>query len=541
MNDDDVDMELLGLTEQYLRDMEANGWETYDEDKSGNFQVDQATDYYNGSCGPTRSAVAYADSPLGMFFYFLPKELWVRIADESNRYREQNITAVATSRRKKLLVRQAKDPRISVPNLEEIEENLAKFKRIQDHEIVHVIALFFARAIAPIRDGLSKHWCVDEEGAIPRGTFSRFMKRGRFEDIMTYLHFNSNPDVGAHADKAWKICPVLQVVERTFRRGYRLGKVISFDEGMMPNRSKFNPMRIFMPDKPSKNGTKFYMTCCAKTAYCSRNTLGLDPKAVIRNISKALSNQDRKRLIVTDSYYSTVSLSLKLLETGLYHVGTTRTDRLSWSPFHFTQQKRPRRMRRGTYRIAQARDHPGLVALSWMDSKPVNMLATGCSTMSTSMLRTEKGGTRSTVPCPQLVVDYGLGMGGLDVHDQLRLQRYSIQKCISLHKYYKQLFLCIVDMAVVNGYTIHPDTLKKKGEKLPTHAEYLRRLHAQLLALRTINFETYMNSEDLVSGPVSRPQHTLGNTTDLRDQLLLSAVLGNIWGTCAALSSCPTS
>ncbi|POM74928.1 Hypothetical protein PHPALM_8034 [Phytophthora palmivora] len=303
----------------------------------------------------------------------------------------------------------------------------------------------------------------------------------------------------------------------------------------MPNRSKFNPMRIFMPDKPSKYGTKFYMTCCAKTAYCSRveiycgadkhkqkkkkdtrDTLGLGPKAVIRNISKALSNQDRKRLIVTDSYYSTVSLSLKLLEMGLYHVGTTRTDRLGWSPFHFTQQKRPKRMPRGTYRIAQARDHPGLVALSWMDSKPVNMLATGCSTMSTSVLRTEKDGTRSTVPCPQLVVDYGLGMGGVDVHDQLRLQRYSIQKCISLRKYYKQLFLCIVDMAVVNGYIIHRDTLKKKGEKLPTHAEYLRRLHAQLLALRTINFETYiyMNSEDLVSGPVSRPQHTLVNTTD---------------------------
>ncbi|POM60880.1 hypothetical protein PHPALM_30204, partial [Phytophthora palmivora] len=127
MNDDDVDMELLGLTEQYLRDI-ANWWEVYDEDQSGNLLVDQATDYYNGPCGPTRSAVAYADSPLGMFFYFLPKELWVRIADESNRYREQNIIAVATSRRNKLLARQAKDPRISVPNLEEIEENLAKFK-----------------------------------------------------------------------------------------------------------------------------------------------------------------------------------------------------------------------------------------------------------------------------------------------------------------------------------------------------------------------------------------------------------------------------
>lgn len=194
----------------------------------------------------------------------------VRIAEETNRYREQNITAVATSRRNKLVARQDKDPRVSVPNLAEIEESLAKFKRIQAHEIVHVIALLFARTIAPIRDGLSNHWCINEEGAIPRGAFSRFRKRGRFEEIMKFLHFNNNVDVGARADKAWKIRPVLQAVERTFCRGYRLGKVISFDEGMMPNRSKFNPMRIFMPDKPSKYGTRFYMTCCADTAFFSR-------------------------------------------------------------------------------------------------------------------------------------------------------------------------------------------------------------------------------------------------------------------------------
>ncbi|EGZ17086.1 hypothetical protein PHYSODRAFT_377911, partial [Phytophthora sojae] len=54
------------------------------------------------------------------------------------------------------------------------------------------VALLFARAVAPIRDGVAHHWCTDEDGAIPRGTFSRFMKRRRFEDIMTFLHFNNN-------------------------------------------------------------------------------------------------------------------------------------------------------------------------------------------------------------------------------------------------------------------------------------------------------------------------------------------------------------
>ncbi|GMG15842.1 unnamed protein product [Phytophthora fragariaefolia] len=144
-----------------------------------------------------------------------------------------------------------------------------------------------------------------------------------------------------------------------------------------------------------------------------------------------------------------------------------------------------------------------------MDSKPVNMLATGCSTQLSRV-----HGSRSTIPCPQLVVDYGLVMDGVDVHNQLRLQRPSIQKCISLHKYYKQLFLSIVEMAVVNGYIIHCITFKKKGEKPPTHAAYLRHLHTQLLALRTINFETHLNADDLVLVPTPRQQHTLVNTAE---------------------------
>jgi hypothetical protein len=104
------------------------------------------------------------------------------------------------------------------------------------------------------------------------------------------------------------------------------------------------------------------------------------------------------------------------------------------------------------------------------------------------------------------------GGGGVDVHDQSRLQRYSIQKCVSLRKYYKQVFLCIVDMAVVNGYIVHCWKQKQNGEKPPTHAAYLRRLHVQLLALRTINFETQFNAEDLVSFPLPRQEYALVNT-----------------------------
>ncbi|KAJ0394529.1 hypothetical protein P43SY_002492 [Pythium insidiosum] len=92
-------------------------------------------------------------------------------------------------------------------------------------------------------------------------------------------------------------------------------------------------------------------------------------RAVIRNVSKTLQGLPAKRLIVTDNYYMSITLSRELLKRGYYH----------------------------------------------------------------------------------RIVDYQKGMGGVDQYDQLRLHRCSIQKSLRMQKYYKSVFLGIVDMAIVNG------------------------------------------------------------------------------------------
>ncbi|POM60250.1 hypothetical protein PHPALM_30919 [Phytophthora palmivora] len=147
MNDYDPDTGLFDLTCDDLRNIAASGWIMYEDEQSGTLQLEAEADYYDGQCGPTRSAVAYADSPFGIYCYFLPKELWIRISEGTNRYRGQNVTTIAISRRNKLLTLQAKDP---MPNLSDIEEDVNKFNPIQAYEIVHVVALLFARDVAPV-------------------------------------------------------------------------------------------------------------------------------------------------------------------------------------------------------------------------------------------------------------------------------------------------------------------------------------------------------------------------------------------------------
>ncbi|GMF41114.1 unnamed protein product [Phytophthora fragariaefolia] len=123
-------------TEVELRELTDRGWTAYDAAHCGkSLQMSAAGDYYDGTWGRTRSALAFADSPLGRFFYFLPKKLWIRIAEESSRYRTQLIPELAQLRREALLKQQAKDPRKSVPPLAELEAAFRRFRPIKHHEI----------------------------------------------------------------------------------------------------------------------------------------------------------------------------------------------------------------------------------------------------------------------------------------------------------------------------------------------------------------------------------------------------------------------
>ncbi|KAE8895168.1 hypothetical protein PF003_g20974 [Phytophthora fragariae] len=155
--------------------------------------------------------------------------------------------------------------------LEQIFANEKRLhKKIEAHEILQRVGLLLPRMLCPHTRRLSDHWATSSVGAIPVGSFGRFLKRDRFDRIMRYLHFSNNAAPEAATDKAWKIRPIVETLQRTFRSGYQTPPILSFDEAMVPSRSRFNPMRQFVKDKPHRWGTKLFMTCCAQTAYCLR-------------------------------------------------------------------------------------------------------------------------------------------------------------------------------------------------------------------------------------------------------------------------------
>ncbi|POM79933.1 Hypothetical protein PHPALM_2291 [Phytophthora palmivora] len=168
---------------------------------------------------------------------------------------------------------------------------------------------------------------------------------------------------------------------------------------------------------------------------------------------------------------------------GHYHVGTIRKDRKGWCKgIDFKQKRRPKWMPRGLYRIAVWRDRPEFVALSWMDSKPVRFLATGCSTQITHVSRREPGGSVAQVPCPQL--------------------------------YYKTIFLGLVDIAMVNAFIVHKIAMRARGRTVPTHAVFMRRLHIALLGQTPEDFDADDDLGNLVTEPLPSIAHMLELTDE---------------------------
>eukprot|EP00644_Phytophthora_capsici_P006457 jgi/Phyca11/126981/e_gw1.66.119.1 len=64
-------------------------------------------------------------------------------------------------------------------------------------------------------------------------------------------------------------------------------------------------------------------------------------------------------------------------------------------------------------------------------------------------------------------------------------------------------------MAIVNGFIIHKLKMQKEGKRIPTHAEYMRRLHIELLTVTAASLSSNKLAEDLVSIPIPLAEHHL--------------------------------
>ncbi|ETO84014.1 hypothetical protein F444_02044 [Phytophthora nicotianae P1976] len=442
---------------------------------------------------PSVEIMSKTDSPLDLLLFFMPKKLWTYITRETNRYKYTKLDEKAKLERARL-VREGQGGQ----SLRDIRRRLRAEPDYSPREILQVMGLLVAHMLSPTRP-FSDHWAMVGDGALPSGTFGQFLARNRCTSILSDLHFCNN-DTANKRDKLWKLRAVVDVIQDRFLKAWSVSNVISFDEGVLPATSKRNSTRMFMPDKPHRYGTKMFMTCDSRTAYCHRFEVYVGKRqaqdsaqqvfdhktgaaAVIRNLKAVLGETYAGfRIIVVDRFYTSVALALQLLSMSVYMVGTIMTSRLGFDKEVVEKRKtRPSSINRGSFKFSRSVAVPTMVACHWWDRKPVHYLATGVSMAEDKIRRNLKAAGQSTFPCPKLVTDYQRWMGGVDVHDQLRLQTYSVQTAFRFRKYYKGLFLGLFDLALVNAYITHKEASRIRGTNPVKRLEWFKMLHKQLL------------------------------------------------------------
>lgn len=81
------------------------------------------------------------------------------------------------------------------------------------------------------------------------------------------------------------------------------------------------------------------------------------------------------------------------------------------------------------------------------------------------------------------------------------LHRYSLQLAIKYKKYYKSLFLGLVDLAIINAYIIYNARRVADGQRKLSHVKFIKQMHLELCQLRPDDWEGLLYDEDAAATP----------------------------------------
>ncbi|XP_060863545.1 piggyBac transposable element-derived protein 3-like [Metopolophium dirhodum] len=293
---------------------------------------------------------------------------------------------------------------------------------------------------------------------------SNALSRDMFEKILIHLHCNDNTLLPINnKDKLFKLRPIIDKLNESFKRNYFGTRQVSVDESMVKFKDR-STLKQYNPMKPVKRGYKIWSLADQKgymlafKIYQGKEEIvnhefdkiyGLGERVVLE-LTKSIWNEQRE--IYFDNYFSSLPLVQKLKLENTLARGTIRTNRKGLPTEMCTDKK----MKRGEHDKKFLSD--GISFFKWMDNKAVNFISNFHGSEVTSVNRKEKNGTSVSVTCPTVVSDYNSYMGGVDHADRLRAL-YDIDR--KSRKWWHRLFFGLIDIMFVNSYVVYCTLFEK--------------------------------------------------------------------------------
>ncbi len=104
---------------------------------------------------------------------------------------------------------------------------------------------------------MKQYW--SENSLYHNQQISSIMSRNRFIYILNNLHLVDNDDANTE-DILWKIRPMMDMLNSSFRKYWKPSDRVAVDEAMIPFRGRIS-FKQYMKDKPTKWGFKMWKLC----------------------------------------------------------------------------------------------------------------------------------------------------------------------------------------------------------------------------------------------------------------------------------------
>nr|XP_027231163.1 piggyBac transposable element-derived protein 4-like [Penaeus vannamei] len=340
---------------------------------------------FQGVPGVEEACLLHADSTAREILdCFLTPELWDTMTRETNRYVEQRPVTPSS--------------------------HMKTWENTTVEELQSFIGLRLLMGLQP-RPHSRYYWSKNR--LLSSSVFPETMTRDRFDLLQSRLHFSDNEDPRADTDRLWKLRPVLDILDTTFKTVYIPDRKIVVDESLWAFRGRHHAIQ-FNPTKRARFGMKVYRLCesdGAGAGYTSafnvymgqdRGDVPASMKAVTDLMNRACFFEKGYELYL-DNWYSSPEL------------------------FHYLSSRKTNRGNSSAEPQVHAEGPQDMVDL------PPNRRG---------IVRTK----------PQAVVDYNVGKKGVDLADQLAASYSTTRRT---NKWYQNVFYHLLDMAAVNAFVVH--------------------------------------------------------------------------------------
>ncbi|XP_068129742.1 piggyBac transposable element-derived protein 4-like [Hyperolius riggenbachi] len=386
-------------------------------------------------------------TPLDYFQLFLTESFLQDIVDQTNIYAEQFSAANPTA------------------------YYTFKWKPTTVPELKVFLGLTFNMGLTH-KPQLRLYWCKDSIHSMP--IYQATMTRGRYEQLMRFLHFNNNANAVKRSDpsfdRLFKLRPLLNHLNQKFPEVYMPGREIVVDESLVPFHGRL-AMKQYIPSKRARYGVKLYKLCESGTGYTysfrvyegkdsSLEPAGCPPdmgtsgKIVVDLVNPLLHKGYH---LYVDNFYSGVPLFKFLYTAQTMACGTVRLNRKG-----LPSQVLNKKLKRGESCSLRSNE---LLSLKYKDKRDVLML----STIHTEATMTCQS-RRQQIQKPVAIAEYSQYMGAVDFSDQMMAPYLILRKT---RAWYKKVGIYLLQMAMYNSYVIfkksgHGDSYLKFQEQIIT-------------------------------------------------------------------------